>query len=341
MRQEARSLNSMRVVAALFAALLSGAVHATDSAREWIARMNLALVTRNYEGVLVHQVGPKREVLRIVHRVQDGRMDERVALVSTDGPGREFVRKGNEWVAYYPEQKIALVQTRNRSYGFLAALNGINNDSSRYYNITDSGAVSLHGRTAQLIRLEPLDALRYGYRFWLDIGTGLPLKTQLVARSGEVLEEIAFVNLSLPEKIPDELLKPEVDTKGFRWMNRDVPMHTPGLTANYSPRKDLLPAGFRVRIFSAPSDEARAQGPRTRFIVSDGIAWVSVFVEKADKEAADKDRQLAKANGRADGVVMMGSSAVYVTHADGVRITVVGEVPPATVRSIAEAVKPE
>jgi sigma-E factor negative regulatory protein RseB len=328
-------------VLALFAALVTGAAHATDSARDWIARMNTALLTRNYEGVLVHQVGPKREVLRIVHRVQDGRMDERVALVSTDGPGREFVRKGSEWVAYYPEQKIALVQTRNRSYGFLTALNGINDNSSRYYNIADAGPVSLHGRAAQLIRLEPLDALRYGYRFWLDTGTGLPLKTQLVARSGEVLEETAFINLSLPEKIPDDLLKPEVDTKGFRWMNRDVPMHTPSLTANYSPRKELLPAGFRVRIFTAPAEEARAQGPRTRFIVSDGIAWVSVFVEKADKEAADKDRQLAKANGRADGVVMMGSSAVYVTHADGVRITVVGEVPPATVRSIAEAVKPE
>ncbi len=331
----------MRVVVALFATLLSAAVHATDSARDWIARMNSALLTRNYEGVLVHQIGPKREVLRIVHRVQDGRMDERVALVSTNGPGREFVRKGSEWVAYYPEQKIALVQTRNRSYGFLTALNGINDGSSRYYNISDAGPVSLHGRAAQLIRLEPLDALRYGYRFWLDTGTGLPLKTQLVARSGEVLEEIAFVNLSLPEKIPDELLRPEVDTRGFRWMNRDVPMHTPGLTANFSPRKELLPAGFRVRIFTAPSEETRAQGPRTRFIVSDGIAWVSVFVEKAEKEAVERDLKAAKASGRADGVVMVGSTAVYVAHTNGVRITVVGEVPPPTVRSIAEAVKPE
>ena len=52
------------------------------------------------------------------------------------------------------------------------------------------------------------------------------------------------------------------------------------------PRGELMPAGFRVRIFNSREEEAKAPGPRTRFIVSDGIAWVSVFVEKADQPAA-------------------------------------------------------
>ncbi len=123
----------------LLAVLVASAAQATEGARDWIARMNHALLTRNYEGVLIHQTGPVREVKRIIHRVQDGRMSERVAVVSSDGPGLEFTRNGSEWTAYYPEQHMALVQTRNRSYGFLAALNGLNDESAHYYVITDGG----------------------------------------------------------------------------------------------------------------------------------------------------------------------------------------------------------
>jgi sigma-E factor negative regulatory protein RseB len=308
----------------------------TDSAREWITRMNGALAERSYDGVFVHQIGTHREVLRVVHRVKDGHMAERV--VSTDGSGREFLRNGSKWVAFYPDQHIALVQTRNRSYGFLTALNGLNADSDRYYAITDGGSTRLQGRLAQQVRLEPRDALRYGYRLWIDATTGLPLKSQLVARSGEIIEEIAFISLTLPEKIADEQLKPEVDTTGFRWLRRDVPMYTPGFTKALVPRSDLLPAGFRVRIFTPPAEEARAPGPRTRFIVSDGVAWVSVFIEKSEP---GQQPPAPAAGARPDGVVMMGSSAAYVVRHEGYRVTVVGEVPPITVKTIAEAVRPE
>ena len=157
-------------------------------------------------------------------------MNERVAVVSPIGPGREFVRNGSEWMAYYPEQRVVLVQTRNRSYGFLTALNGL-----------ERGIQSLLRDQRWRLRCRSMagrrgaspwsraTTLRYGYRFWLDEKTALPLKTQLVARSGEVIEEISFLSLTLPETIADEQLKPEVDATHFRWMRRDTPIYTPGL----------------------------------------------------------------------------------------------------------------
>ncbi len=72
-------MQSWRVCAALFAMLAATATSAgNDDARDWIMRMNKALATRNYDGVLVRQIGPRRAVLHIVHRVQDGHMNERV-----------------------------------------------------------------------------------------------------------------------------------------------------------------------------------------------------------------------------------------------------------------------
>jgi sigma-E factor negative regulatory protein RseB len=349
MGQGMTSVRGRPFVWAIAALLAASIAHAgDDAASEWVMRMNRALATRNYMGVLIHKTGPQREVLRIVHRTLDGRMNERVSVVSPVGQGREFVRNGSEWIAYYPEPRVALVQTRNRSYGFLTALNGFNDDTRRFYNVTDGGSVALDAWAAHRIVLEPRDDQRYGYRFWLDEKTGLPLKTQIVTRAGEVIDEVAFLNLALPERINDDELKPEADTAGYHWMRRDQPMYTPGLKKAYAPRADLLPAGFRVRIFTSAAEEARAVGPRTRFIVSDGIAWVSVWIEKAEQNPGlgdvmgPKDKARAMHGMRPDGVVVMGASATYMAKLeDGLKVTVVGEVPPATVKAIAEAVRSE
>jgi sigma-E factor negative regulatory protein RseB len=344
----------MHAAMALIAVLVTSTANAAaDSAQEWILRMNEALATRNYEGVLVRQIGDTRVVLRIVHRVQDGRMAERVSIVS-GGPaaGFEFVRNGSKWVAFDPQHRVARKETRNRSYGFLIALNGLTGGSSRYYDLTDGGATRIDGRSVQRVALEPRDAVRYGYRFWLDAKTALPLKTQLVSRSGEVLDDISFLSITLPEKIADERFKLDFDTKDFRWMDGNVPMHTPGFKKVFALRKELLPAGFFVLMLNSREEEARAPGPRTRFLVSDGIAWVSVFVERAEPAPVAKDPATSKdaekgkdgksaVGMRSDGVVVMGSVSTYVAMVDGFKITATGEVPPSTVKTIAGALKAE
>lgn len=329
-----------------------GAQAGEGAARDWIVRMNRALTTLNYEGVLIHKtvhpVGPRREVLRILHRVQAGRMNERIVVELPMAPGAaEFVRNGNEWMAFYPEQHFVLVQTRNRSSGFLTALNGFSSNTSRYYEVADGGSAPLDGWVARSISLQPRDALRYGYRLWLDEKTALPLKTQMVTNAGEVIDEISFLSLALPDSISDEQLKPEFDASGFNWMKRDDSLYTPGLKTVFKPRQELLPPGFRVVLFTSPAEEARAPGPRTRFIVSDGIAWVSVVVEqdgrnpKLNGVMGPKDTARMARSARPDGVWVMGSTSTYAAKVDGFTITVVGEVPPATVKAIAEAVKPE
>jgi sigma-E factor negative regulatory protein RseB len=324
-----------------------------DEASDWIRRMNETVANSNYEGVLVRQARDRHAVLRIVHRVRDGRMSERVAIIATEGsdPGREFIRNGSEWLAYAPDQRVRLRQTRNRSFGFLTALNGLSRDSTRHYIISSDGIGHIDGRPVQRISLLPRDELRYGYRFWLDPVTALPLKTQLVSRSGDIVSDLSFLSFSTPQKIDDDQLVPAFDTSGFRSMNGDVPLYTPGIAKVFSPRASLLPAGFRTRLLSTPQEEARAPGPRTRFIVSDGIAWVSIFVESTPQEKTPSkvstQGPVGKASSReasstpTDEAVTLGAQACYVAHRDGFSITVVGEVPPPTAKAIAAAVLPE
>jgi len=357
-------LRSWRVALLLIAALAAmpapAAAPGTDGAIGWINRMNVALTQRNFDGVLVRRIGTRSEMLLIVHRVQDGRMSERLTVIPTDGsgPGDEFVRNGNESIEYYPRRQTVIVQERNRSYGFLRAFNRLGQQSAREYVISDRGTETVEGRVAQHVSLEPRDALRYGYQFWLDPNTALPLKTQIVARSGDVLEEISFKRFSLPAKVEDERLKPEIDASKFHWWNRKMPAYRAELTKKFVPRAELLPAGFRPVKFISDAQEAaeqaRAPGPRARYLISDGIAWVSVFIELPEQKAASKDvpgaSGAAPGAGKGKGKSVSGSKdltgvwgayTVHVTIVDGHQITVVGEVPPATAKVIAGALRPE
>lgn len=314
------------------------AAEAVD-ARAWVQRMNQAVVTRNYDGVFRQRFGDGVEVFRIVHRMKDGEMIERV--ISTDGSGYEQKRKGPVWAQFHPDKRFVDVQTRNRSFGYFPTLNGLDEFTARHYDIVDAGAARLVGRDVQLVNLTPRDTLRYGYRFWLDHESALPLKFQRVTSDGKVLKEIAFISPpSLPANIPDDELKVALDTRQYRWVSRDLrtPIYNPALKRSYVPQRQLLPTGYRSRIFNSPAQEARAPGPRARFIVSDGVSWAEVFIEPAAPiVAAD-----GKAEGKPHGVSV--ESWSYTTHQlrlDDVLVTVVGELPLATARAIAEAVRPE
>lgn len=324
----------VRLAAACLLAVLSWPVLAgSTDARSLIGHMNEALARRNYDGVFVQQIGTRRETWRIIHRMRDGRMTER--LISTDGSGREFVRNGSEAVWYFPDRKVVLVEERGRASGYITALYGVGADTEKYYQLRSSEhPVRVRGFMARLVTVEPRDALRYGYRYWIDEKTSMPVRTQLVAASGEVIAEISFVSMTLPDVVDEDLLKPDVDTTGFRWLRRDTPAPPNSVSTTFVARQELLPPGFRVKTF--PNMPAVAdQAPRTRFIISDGIAWVSVFIENAS--AGDQPGTVR----RSEGLVQMGTTAAYSLSTAGHRITVVGDVPADTVRAIAGAIQPE
>jgi len=326
--------NLIRATAAcLLAVLALPAMAGSLDAKALIDHMNEALARRNYDGVFVQQIGSRRETWRIIHRMREGRMTER--LISTDGSGREFVRNGSEAVWYFPDRKVVLVEERGRASGYITALYGVGADTEKYYQLRSSDQpVRVRGFMARLVTVEPRDALRYGYRYWIDEKTSMPVRTQLVAATGEVIAEISFISMSLPDKVDEELLKTDVDTTGFRWLRRDTPGSPNSVRTSFVAREDLLPPGFRVKTFpNMPPPPDR--GPRTRFIISDGIAWVSVFIE--DASAGQQPGTLR----RAEGLVQMGTTAAYSVATAGHRVTVVGDVPADTVRAIAGAIQPE
>jgi sigma-E factor negative regulatory protein RseB len=306
-------------------ALAAGPAPAQLASR-WLERMNLALTTRSYDGTFSHWHAGRVEMLRIVHRVQDGVVSERLA--SLDGSGREFIRTGSSLACYLPDERTVLVERRPREQP-LVGFPTVNDQTASFYDIREVGRTRLNRHDTHVITVSPRDEYRYGYRLWIDDSTAMPLKTQLCDAHGNVIEQIVFASLTLPAHIPDTAFRPEVSTEGFQWLRNDAVPPLPAGAATLAWNAMHLPPGFRMMVRSAqllPGSRA----PVDHLVFTDGVASVSVFVEAQQAHANQPTITQSAA---------VGSSSAFSTVVDGHKITVVGEVPPATVQFIATQVK--
>jgi sigma-E factor negative regulatory protein RseB len=298
--------------------------HAGDSdARDWLERMAHALATRNYDGKFFHLSESQSEAMRIVHRVRDGRVVER--LVSLDGSGREIIRNEHEVVCYLPDKRTVLVEKRTDDNPLLAALPSYTVGLESHYEIRTLEQAKVLGRRTQLVAVTPRDDFRYGYRLWLDLDTAMPLKSQLCDRDGRVIEQILFAELDLKDDIDDEALEPSVAAKNYTWLRQDG-----ALVADRNVPEGwqvaTVPAGFELTA-SRVQHIAGTTGPVRHLVFSDGLASVSVFIE----ESTGKEPL--------EGLSRLGSAFAFSTAREGHQITAVGEVPAATVEMIAGAVQ--
>lgn len=304
----------------------SGAPNA--DAHALLHRMNEALAQSNYIGTLRHDRNGRSETLRIIHRVRNGEVAERI--VPLDGSRREFIRRGRELFCFLPDQGIVLVERRPRAGGMLNTLPTLDARSSQIYDLQAVKRVRQQGRIAHLVSLVPRDGFRYGYRVWIDDRTSMPIKTELRDASGQVIEETSFNELSLHADIPDSAFQPSVSAANLRWY-RSAPV--PVVAAARPPAPvwvaGQLPPGFRLTQ-SGRQNLPGAEGEVEHLVFSDGFASVSVFIGSPVPSTA-------RVSGVATGLA--GASTTYVTRVEGRPLTVVGEVPLRTARFIAAQVR--
>ncbi len=310
---------------------------AADDPGQWLEKMNKALANRNYDGTFFHVSGGRVETMRIVHRVRAGRVMER--LQSLDGPGREFVRNNDELTCYLPDQHTVLVEPRQDRGPFLGALPQFGADTSEYYRVEALPDARILGRTAHVIAVNPKDQYRFGYRLWLDEKTAMPLKTQLYDSHGEVLEQILFARLDMPENIADSELAPTVKTDGMRWV-RQGPAHEVTSSSLAGMRVSELPPGFKLTVEGAQTI-GDASAPASHLVFSDGLATVSVFIEAQQPSAApgSDPAPAMPSDAPVQGLARVGSGYAFSTVVQGHQVTAVGEVPALTVEFIAHSVK--
>jgi sigma-E factor negative regulatory protein RseB len=314
-----------RLTLAVLLGLAAPLAQAAD-AQALFARMHQAGRNLDYDGTFVYQHGDQLESLRIVHKTGTGGVRER--LVSLNGAPREIIRTDSEVRCYLPDENAVLIEHRradNRNFpallpDSLAQLKG-------NYKISVGKQGRVAGRKAVSVRIKPRDAYRYGYLLWADETSGLLLKASLLDEHGSVVEQYMFTQVAIGKPIPEFELKPQYPTKGIVWQRADegTPTSSAGQwTAGH------LPTGFTLSARMMRMLPARKQ-PVEHLVYSDGLAVVSVFVEKVGDEA--KPNVLS-------GLTHMGAVHAFGKVVDGHQVTVVGETPAPTVDMIGESVRP-
>jgi sigma-E factor negative regulatory protein RseB len=130
-----------------------------------------------------------------------------------------------------------------------------------------------------------------------------------------------FTDLLIGSEIDLKELESSSSAGGFIEMKTLSPDNT--VVTQSSPRWQpaKLPPGFQL---ASHNHKAGAEGVYEHMVYSDGLAAVSVYVEEEGTGPAIKS-----------GVSQLGTNNAYTRHQAGLQITVIGEVPAITVKSIA------
>lgn len=326
-------------VALLGVTLVAGAARADGNAdvREWLDRMNHALSNLDYQGTLVYQHDNRLETIRIVHIVNENGSHER--LTSLNGAPREVVRTQDTVTCILPDDQSLILDRRLTTNLFPSLPLSQASDLESHYTFRLGGMDRVAGLAVRVVSIAPRDAYRYGYRLWLEHETGMLLRSELLDSAGKAIEQVMFTDINLGEHIPMSALQPQFATPDFG-PRPPAPKEMPesiasGETSGDGGRRDLawtaagLPPGFHLKShdWERLSEDT---SPAEHLVFTDGLASVSVYVEEEG----------ARAGPAPPGGSRMGAISAFSREHNGHHITVVGEVPPVTVRNIARRVHP-
>ena len=235
---------------------------------------------------------------------------------------REVYSQGSDIVIMRQKNQKTVIEKRRGQNLFPAMLPTDLRAVKASYSATFGIKEFVAGREAQVIDLISNDAYRYSYKIWADTEYGLLLKMTLVDSKSKTLEQIEFTQLSTLNSQDVNWFQPKIDvTKSYEMQDNTAVNH---VNSNWIIAE--LPMGYAKVDHRALAVPGKA-GPVDQMIFSDGIGSVSVFIEPLIKNVRPKMGQMS-----------IGSTNVCAHVLDGYQITVVGEVPAATVMQIAKAV---
>lgn len=303
-------------------------VAARRAATELLNRIHLAAQQQNYEGTFVYQRGDTVQSSRITHAAARGD-GEYESLESLDGKPRRMLRHDDDMFTFVPERHLCVVEKRQNKDSFPALLATSGDQVLSVYEPKMLGTDRVAGLDSQVIELDPKDSYRFAYKLWADAKTGLLLRAQTLDPDGQVLEQLSFSQVRIGGPVDKTAIANGIrNTAGWTIVRppvQPVDMEAQGwqLTPNIAGFKKIR----ELRRPMASREEGQPPIPVDQAVFSDGLAAISIFVEPVEK------------NSRKEGAGNTGATHVLVKRRGDFWITLLGEVPQATLQQFASAIE--
>ncbi|RJF98396.1 MucB/RseB C-terminal domain-containing protein [Noviherbaspirillum saxi] len=295
-------------------------------AQSLLRKIQAAAQKLNYSGTFVYQQANQMRTSRITHLLEGKNEVEKLEIL--DGKSREYIRNNDEVICYVQDTKTLLIEKRVTHDVFPAIFAASPAELAEVYTLRKDESGRIAGHECQSIVLEPKDNLRYGYKLWADKESGLLLRAQTLNEKNEVVEQISFTQISIGN-IDRSRAKPSV-TNTSGWRIENAVMSQVNL-AGWSVKS--LPPGFkkirevkRMVSDAATTGGQSAQREVSQMVFSDGLAAISVFIEPGS-------------HSRTEGSMQQGAMNIVGKRHGDFWLTIVGEVPSAAVRQVANSIE--
>ncbi|WP_237443105.1 MucB/RseB C-terminal domain-containing protein [Sinobacterium norvegicum] len=295
-------------------------------ARTMLAEMAEAVRQLDYSGEFTFERNGELEAIRIAHRVVDEVEHER--LIFLTGSYREYVRQGHDISCVHPGQQLVAVERSSDAAKFFSNRDFSDFDIEDFYRVMYSGSDRVANREVVKITLEPRDAYRHGYQFYLDKATKIPLKTVLFSSDGQMLERFQYVSIVF-NGVTAADVSPSDNSAVILHHHMPEKSASPELAVSMQPQ--WLPAGFKL---AARSIDTVINTGAEVTTFTDGLSTLSLIVEPIPPQNGVPQDLEGKA--RYGGTVAL-SRTVFIGE-QGFLVTVVGEVPLITAAKVARSV---
>lgn len=284
---------------------------AAGRAASLLVNMSKAARSLDYEGTLVYLHENRLDALSLVHRVENGRIQER--LLSLNGPVQAVARQQDRVMCVLPDGRPISVDSKGQ--GHLFGTDGIEPALlDNHYQVEILGVARIAGRDTDVVTITPRDGLRYGYRFHIDRETALPLKLDLINAAQDSLEQLMFTSIQVRQSA-GPATDPAVQTV----------RNAPAASGAGNWRFEHPPPGFQLVMHEAMSESNGSTVEHYMF--TDRLSAYSVYIEGQSEDG------------------LIGTANIGAVHAagrkvNGHQITAVGEVPLATVQAAIASAQP-
>jgi len=294
-------------------------------ARAWLVRIHTAANQRNYQGTLVFSAGGVLSSSRVAHFCVGDQSFER--LEALDGRQQRVYRVGDTVHTLWPQTRVAVVEKRAPISNLPSATQTVEPRVLEQYDLLREGSERVAGREAQVFLLQPRDDLRYAQRLWADKATGLMLRADVIGPNRSVLESAAFSEVEVGIKPQsDSVTQPIKKLDGYRTVKaqqQPTQLDAEGWVM------DRIAPGFKLAgCVKRPLESASGEDQVLQAVFSDGLTHVSLFIEPFESR-----RQLASLSGQ------IGATSTLRQRRGDYWITVMGDVPAATLKTFADALE--
>ena len=307
------------------AAVGDGAAQARE-VRAWLLRIHEAASHRNFQGTFVVSGGGSVSSARIAHFCEGLNQFERSE--SLDGQARHVYRHNDVVTTLWPATHVATIEQRTMLVEFPALLQAGDDRIADFYEVRPQGAERIAGHETNVLVVKPRDSSRYGYRLWAEQATGLLLRADVLGERNEVLETSAFSDVAIGVKPqPESVLAPMRRLDGYRVLR---PALTPTkLEAEGWAMRQVVPGFRQVSCVKRPMDNPEPSDKQVlQTIYSDGLTYVSVFIEPFDAQRHTRPM-----------LASVGPTQTLMQQQGDWWVTVVGDVPSATLRTFAKGLE--